>query len=228
MKKIGMIGGLSWESTVEYYKIMNREVAARLGGAHSSEIMMYSFNFQEIIKLLDREDYNGVGLMMVQKAKLLEDSGAECLVLSANTAHWWAEDIQAAINIPLIHIADATGKAILEKGLKRLALLGTRFTMERDFITSKLENDFDLDIKVPGPEDRKIIHEIIYNELTRGVINDSSRAAMISIMNSMKDMDGVILACTELPLLIKPENTNLILFNTTEIHAKAAVDFALS
>ena len=228
MKKIGLIGGTTWESTVDYYRIINKEVNKRLHGSHSAEIIMYSFDFEMIKPLLDKNDFDSVGKLMVEKARLVESAGAECLILCANTAHKWADQIKQNIRIPLIHIADATGRVIQKSGIKKLALLGTKFTMSGDFITKKLERDYGLDVVVPDQKSRETVHQIIFDELTKSIFTSSSKQKLIEIIHQLENIDGVILACTELPLIIKPEDTRLKLFDTTEIHARAVVDFALS
>ncbi|MBN2172922.1 MAG: amino acid racemase [Bacteroidales bacterium] len=228
MKKIGLIGGTTWESTVDYYRIINKEVNRRLQGSHSAEIIMYSFDFEMIKPLLDKNDFESVGKLMVEKARLVESAGAECLVLCANTAHKWADQIRQNINIPLIHIADATGREIQKSSVKKLALLGTKFTMAGDFITKKLEKDYGLEVVVPDQKSCETVHRIIFDELTKSIFTTSSKQKLIEIIHEIEHIDGVILACTELPLIVKPEDTHLKLFDTTEIHARAVVDFSLS
>jgi len=225
MKTIGLIGGLSWESTTEYYRIINQEVNRRLGGKHSARIRLYSFDFDEIDKFNKADNLKGVYYRFSEEALILEKTGVDVLLLCANTAHMFAEEIRKSIKIPLIHIAEETGKTIRQKGIKKVALLGTQFTMEGEFIKGKLESEFGLEIQVPDLPSRKKISEIIYEELVAGKFLDSSKRFFIDVIKSFHDIEGVILGCTELPLIIKPSDTALPLFNTTEIHALAAVDF---
>jgi aspartate racemase len=227
MKTIGLIGGLSWESTTEYYRIINKEVNKRLGGKHSARIRMYSFDFEEIDEFNRSGNLAGASPRMMEEALVLEKSGVDLLLLCANTAHIFANDIRKNIKIPLIHIAEETGKAIKQKGFSKVALLGTRFTMEGDFIKGILESEFGIEVLVPDSDARLRIHEIIFEELIMGKFLESSKQFLISTINQIENIEGVILGCTELPLIIKPEDTPFPLFNTTEIHALAAVDYAL-
>jgi len=189
---------------------------------------MYSFDFDEIYSFNQQKDYESIGQRLTEEALKLENAGAEFLILCANTAHKWANEVKSKINIPLVHIADATGKSITDTGLKRVLLLGTNLTMEGEFIKGKLLSDFDIHVVVPEAEDRNVVSDIIYDELIMGKFLESSRQKILKIMKKFDDIEGVILGCTELPLIIKPEDTPLHLFNTTELHAKAAVDLALS
>jgi aspartate racemase len=227
MKTIGLIGGLSWESTVEYYQIINREVNRRMGGKHFARIRMYSFDFDEIDKYNQVYDQAGIGKRVVEESLILEKTGVEVLLLCANTIHLFADEVRKNIQIPLIHIAEETGKVIHQKRINRVALLGTKYTMEGDFIKGKLHSEFGIDVNVPDSDSRRKINEIIYEELILGKFLDSSRQFLINVINHFENIEGVILGCTELPLIIKPEDTKKILFNTTEIHALAAVDYAL-
>ncbi len=227
MKTIGLIGGLTWESTAEYYRIINQEIQKRLGGAHSAKIRMYSFDFDEIEKFNRDNNLTGMGQRLVEEATILEKTGVDALMLCANTAHMFANEVRKNIRIPLIHIAEETGKAIRLKGLKKVALLGTKYTMEGDFIKGLLESDFGLEVLIPDFASRNKINEIIFEELIFGKFNDSSRHFLVNAINHIENIDGIILGCTELPLIIKPEDTQKTLFDTTEIHALAAVDFIL-
>lgn len=227
MKTIGLIGGLSWESTAIYYQILNKEVSKRLGGKHSAKILMYSFDFDEINRFLEQDDFSAIGNRLVEEAQKLEQSGADILMLCANTAHKWAGLVQSNVTIPIIHIAEVTGKEIQNLSLKHVLLLGTKFTMQEDFIKGKLTSDFKIQVTVPGKEDIQKIHHIIYNELIEGEFKESSKKTLLNIIHSFDDIDGVILGCTELPLIIKSQDTKLPLFDTTELHAKAAVEFVL-
>lgn len=227
MKTIGLIGGISWESTAVYYRIINQEVNRRLGGAHSARIYMFSFDFDEILRFNQKDDLESIGNRLVEEAIKLQKSGAELLVLGANTAHRWIDLVQSNISIPIVHIGEATGKAIRKANMNHVLLLGTKYTMEGDYIKGKLYSEFGIRVSVPDESDMKLINQIIYDELVIGEFKDSSKQALLDIINKFNDTDGVILGCTELPLIISPKDTNLPLFNTTLLHAKAAVDFAL-
>ncbi len=227
MKTIGLIGGISWESTAEYYKLLNEEIKTRLGGRHSANILMYSFDFDEIYSFNQKEDYDSIGKRLTEEAMKLENTGADLLLLCANTAHKWANEVKSKINIPLIHIADATGRSITDAGIKKVLLLGTNLTMAGEFIKGKLLTDFGINVLVPESEDRNIVSDIIYDELIMGKFLEPSRQKILSIIKKFDNIEGVILGCTELPLIIKPKDTPFQLFNTTELHAMAAIDFAL-
>jgi aspartate racemase len=227
MKTIGLIGGLSWESTTEYYRIINQEVSTRLGGKHSARIRMYSFDFDEIDVFNRSGNLIGASPRLVEEALILEKTGVDVLLLCANTAHIYAHDIRKKIKIPLIHIAEETGKAIKHKGIRKVVLLGTKFTMEGDFIKGVLATEYGIEVLVPDADARLKIHEIIFEELIMGKLNDDSKRFLVNTLNKFDTIEGVILGCTELPLIIKPEDTHKTLFNTTKIHALAAVDYAL-
>lgn len=228
MKTIGFIGGISWESTQEYYRLLNREVNRRLGGSHSAKIRMYSFDFQEIVNYNERKDFENIGKRLVIEAGKLEASGAELLMLGANTVHQWAEQIRQHVKIPLIHIADATGKAIREAGVKSVLLLGTIYTMEGVFIREKLENEYGIHVVVPEKVDREKISTIIYEELVRGQFKESATHYLLEVIDRHPSAEGVILGCTELPLILNESHRKIPMFNTTRLHALAAVDAALS
>lgn len=228
MKTLGLIGGTSWESTVEYYRILNQEINKRLGGQHSCRLRMYSFDFDEIDQFNQTGNLTGVGHRFIEEAVTLEKTGVDAILLCANTAHMFADEIRKNIKIPLIHIAEETGKAISKKGINKVVLLGTKYTMEGDFIKGKLIDHFGIDVVIPDPESREKINQIIFEELIHGKFYDISKQILIKIINQFEDVNGIILGCTELPLIVKPEDTEKILFDTTEIHAKAAVDFILN
>jgi aspartate racemase len=228
MKTIGLIGGLSWESTTEYYRIINHEINKKLGGKHSARIRLYSFDFEEIDKYNRSGDLVGATPRFIEEALNLEKSGADLLLLCANTAHLFAGEIRKHIKIPLIHIAEETGKAIKKKGIRKVALLGTKYTMEGDFIKEKLASEYGIEVTIPGADARSNIHNIILEELIMGKFNEPSKRYLTNVINQFENIEGVILGCTELPLIIKPEDTSFLLFDTTEIHAIAAVDFALN
>ena len=229
MKTIGMIGGMSWESSLEYYRIINETVKARLGGLHSAKSLLFSFDFAEIESLQMAGDWAKATALLVQAAQQLERGGADFVIICTNTMHKMAEDVQATISIPLLHIADATGTAIQAQGLQKVGLLGTNFTMEEDFYKGRLEQKFDLAVIVPDRLKRQIVHDIIYNELCLGVTNNDSRARYRQIMADMaaNGAEGIILGCTEIGLLVEQKDSLVPLFDTTAIHAATAVTFAL-
>ena len=230
MKTIGMLGGMSWESTAEYYRIINERVRDRLGGLNSASILLHSCNFAEIERLQQRDDWNQAAQLMIDAAIAVERGGADFLIICTNTMHICAEAVCDAVSIPLLHIADATAQRVTAAGLRRVALLGTAFTMEREFYKGRLTDRFGLQVLTPPKDDRGIVHRIIYDELCRGEIRDESRRAFRRIINGLLDSgaQGVILGCTEIGLLIKPADSPIPIFDTTRIHAEAAVDLALS
>jgi aspartate racemase len=229
MKTIGLIGGLSWESSVEYYRIINEAVKDKLGGLHSAQCLMYSFDFAEIETLQAAGDWDKATFRMIQVARQLERGGAECIVICSNTMHRMAEDVQNAVDIPLLHIADATAQAIKDQGLDTIALLGTRYTMEQDFYKGRLIDKFDLNVLIPEEPARSAIHNIIYDELVVGEIKDESRTRYQDAIGQLvaTGAEGVILGCTEIGLLIKPEHSPVPTFDTTMLHALYAVNWAL-
>ncbi len=229
MKTIGLIGGLSWESSIEYYRIINQETQKRLGGVHSARCLLYSFDFGEIEALQAAGDWDGASERMVDAARRLQSAGADCIVICSNTMHLMADAVEAAAALPLIHIADATAAPIMAKGLQRVGLLGTSFTMERDFYRGRMSERFGLDVQIPNAAGRAIVHDIIYEELVRGIIRDESRRRYQALIEGLADAgaEAVILGCTEIGLLIKPEHSALPTFDTTVLHALAAVDWAL-
>lgn len=229
MKIIGLIGGLSWESSAEYYRIINQEAQKRLGGVHSARCLMYSFDFAEIEALQAAGDWEAASERMVEAARKLDLAGGECIVICSNTMHLMAEAVEAAVDVPLIHIADATAAPIVADGLRTVGLLGTRFTMEKAFYRGRMEARFDLDVRIPDAGGRALVHDIIYGELVRGVIREESRCAYQSVIEDLKTAgaEAVILGCTEIGLLIKPEDSALPCYDTTALHALAAVDWAL-
>lgn len=228
MKTIGLIGGLSWESSIEYYRIINQETQKRLGGVHSARCLLYSFDFGEIEALQAAGDWDGASERMVDAARRLKLAGADCIVICSNTMHLMADAVEAAA-LPLIHIADATAAPIMAQGIQRVGLLGTSFTMERDFYRGRMSERFGLDVLIPNAAGRAIVHDIIYEELVRGIIRDESRQRYQTLIEGLADAgaEAVILGCTEIGLLIKPEHSALPTFDTTVLHALAAVDWAL-
>ena len=229
MKVIGLIGGMSWESTAEYYKIINQTVKERLGGLSSAKILLYSLNFAEIEKLQREGKWAEATEVMRDAARRLEGGGADCLLICTNTMHIMASEVEGAVSIPLIHIADATAREIKKRKIERVALLGTIFTMEEDFYKGRLREKFVLDVIIPPEEDRNIINQVIYHELCLGKIREESRKEFRRIIEQLaaSGAEGVILGCTEISLLIKEQDSPVELFDTTAIHARAAVDFAL-
>jgi aspartate racemase len=230
MKTIGLIGGMSWESTVPYYRIINEGVRARLGALHSARCVLWSFDFQEIEALQHRGAWDALTQQMVEAARAVERAGADFIVICTNTMHKMAEPVRAAVGIPLLHIADATADAIHRAGLGKVGLLATRFTMEQDFYKGRLSERHGLGVIVPEEADREVVHRIIYSELCAGRVTEQSRREYGSIIGRLVDAgaQGVILGCTEIGLLVKPEDSPVPLFDTTTIHARAAVEFALA
>lgn len=229
MKTIGLIGGMSWESSDSYYQIINRQVKAKLGGVHSCRSLMVSVDFQEIADLQHSGDWDKLTLMMVETAQSLEKGGADFIVLCTNTMHKMAESIEQNTTIPFLHIADATAIEIKKHKFSKVALLGTKFTMEQDFLKKRFAEKHNIETIIPDQQARDRIHSIIYGELVKGILNQSSRKEFIEIINSLleKGAQGIILGCTEIGLLVTPRDTNAILFDTTMIHATQAVEFAL-
>ena len=230
MKKIGLIGGMSWESTQIYYKIINQKVREILGGFHSAKCVMESVDFSEIQKLQSKDDWNALDEKMVAAATNLKNAQAEVLVICANTMHLCSQAITREVQLPLLHIAEATGEKIKETGLNKVLLLGTKFTMERDFFKEILANNYGIEVLIPKEGDREIVHNIIYEELVHGKINAGSRGQYVRIIyEAVKNgAEGIVLGCTEIPLLIQPNDVALPIFDTTQIHAEKAVEFALS
>lgn len=229
MKTIGLIGGMTWYSSLEYYRIINKHVQEIMRGGHSAKIVMISHNFAEIETLLRTNNRQDATALLADSAQKLEKAGADAVVLCTSTLHSVAEETAAACSIPLIHIGDCLGKKIAETPCKKIGLLGTSFTMEQDFLTGILKDEYELEVVVPSRGDRENIQRIIQHELINGRFYAESRRYLKQVMQAMADtgVQGIILSCTELPLLIQPEDTPLPLFNATSIHAHAAARFAL-
>lgn len=229
MKVIGLIGGMSWESSAEYYRIINETVRGRLGGVHSAKSLMWSMDFGEIERLQHHGDWSALTEEMIAAARRLEAGGADFLMICTNTMHKMAADVSAAVSIPLLHIADPTAQKIKAAGLSKVGLLGTAFTMEQDFYKGRLKDTFGLEVLVPEADDRAKVHEIIYRELVAGVVKDSSRDAYRGVIARLVDAgaEAIIMGCTEIMLLISQADSPVPVFDTTEIHALAAVDLAL-
>ncbi len=229
MKTIGLIGGMSWESTAEYYRIINKAVNERLGGHHSARLVVYSLDFGEIEDLQHSGDWEDLTRLMVEAARRVERGGADFLLICTNTMHKMAGEVEESAGIPLLHIADATADAIKAKGLRKVGLLGTRFTMEWDFYTGRLRDEHGIEVLIPADDDRAAIHAVIYDELCHGIASDDSRELFRQVIAGLVSggSQGIVLGCTEIPLLIKQQDFEVPIFDTTEIHALAAVDYAL-
>ena len=229
MKTIGMIGGMSWESSFEYYRIINETTHAKLGGLHSAKSIMVSVDFADLEILQRRGKWEEAARMMIDAARILENAGADFIVICTNTMHKAAEDVQASVKIPLLHIADATARLVTDSGIHKIGLLGTRFTMEEEFYKGRLSGKYGLDVIIPDARDREIVHRVIYDELVVGKILQDSKEQYISIIEKMVDRgaEGIILGCTEIDLLIHRQDCRVPIFDTTRIHAEAAVEYAL-
>lgn len=225
MKTIGLLGGMSWESTLSYYKIINEETKKALGKLHSAKIAMISVDFEPIEVLQHKGDWDGTAKILVQEAKNIQNAGADFLLICTNTMHKVAPQIENQIDIPILHIADSTGEALKNDCIKKVGLLGTAFTMQQDFYKNRLIEKFDLNVQVPNEEDTKIVHKIIYEELCLGKIEENSKNEYIRIIeNLVKDgCEAIILGCTEIGLLVQQKDASVPLYDTAEIHAKAAV-----
>jgi len=229
MKTIGLLGGMSWESTAEYYRIINEETQRRLGGVHSARCVVYSLDFAELERAQHAGDWGAATRLVVEGARALERAGAQLLLICSNTMHKVADAVEKAVQVPLLHIADATARAVRRKGLSRVGLLGTRFTMEEDFYRRRLEDVHGIQVLIPNAAERELVHGVIYRELVVGRIRDESREQFLQIIRSLVDRgaEGVVLGCTEIGLLVKQKDAPVPLFDTTEIHALWAVDMAL-
>ncbi|KRG63758.1 aspartate racemase [Stenotrophomonas humi] len=230
MKIIGLIGGMSWESTVPYYRQINQTIKDRLGGLHSAKCILYSLDFHEIERLQHAGDWDAAGAMLAEAARSLQAAGAEFLVLCTNTMHKVAPNIEAAVDIPLLHIADATASMIKAAGHSTVGLLGTKFTMEQPFYRERLTQRHGIQVIIPSADDREIIHRVIYDELCMGIVSAESRSAYRRIMRDLaaQGAQAIILGCTEISLLVEPQDAEVPLFDTTAIHARAAADEALA
>ncbi len=229
MKTIGLIGGMSWESTANYYRDINERVKQRLGGLHSARILLYSVDFQEIERLQHQGRWDEAGEQLGDIARRLEGAGADVVALCTNTMHKVAPAIEAALRVPFLHIADPTAQAVKQAGIGRIGLLGTRFTMEEDFYRGRLVERHGLDVIVPDPAERETVHRVIYDELCLGKVEERSRKAYRDIIAHLveRGAEGVILGCTEIAMLVSPADSPVPLFDTTQLHAVSAVDFAL-
>lgn len=230
MRTIGLIGGMSWESSAEYYRLINEAVKERLGGLHSARSLLFTVDFAEVEAMQQEGRWDEAGALLADAARSLERGGADCVVLCTNTMHKVADAITAATALPFIHIADATAAAIRAAGLRRIGLLGTRFTMEESFYCGRLAEQHGLEVLVPDAEDRAVVNRVIYEELCLGVIRAESRAQYRDVIERMiaQGAEGIILGCTEITLLVSQADSAVPLFDTTRLHALAAVDFALA
>ncbi len=230
MKTIGLIGGMSWESSIEYYRIINEVAHEKLGGLHNALSVMYTLDFHELEILQHENRWDEADEMLVNAARRLKKAGVDFIVICANTMHKSAPKIEADVQIPILHIADATAMVVQMAGMKKIGLLGTRYTMEEDFYTGRLQKNFGLDVLLPGKPERDEVHRVIFEELVVGKVLPDSRRKYLQIIQSLADRgaEGVILGCTEIGLLVKQEDCELPLFDTTLIHARAAVEMALA
>ncbi|MBK9154819.1 MAG: aspartate/glutamate racemase family protein [Chloracidobacterium sp.] len=230
MKTIGLIGGISWQSTVVYYQVINRRTNELLGGSHSAKVLLNSVDFDEVARMQHEGRWDDFQDLLIDAAKGLERGGADFFLICANTPHIVADGVEKAVGNPLVHIGDATGQAIQQAGMKKVGLLGTRYTMEEDFLKGRLLDKFGIEAFVPEKSDRDVVHSVIYDELVKGVIRDESRAQYLKIIDKLttKGAEGIVLGCTEIPLLVTPIDTKAVLFDTTTLHAERAVDLALN
>ncbi|MDX1690046.1 MAG: aspartate/glutamate racemase family protein [Acidimicrobiia bacterium] len=230
MRTIGLLGGMSWESSAEYYRIVNETVRDRLGGNHSARTVLWSVDFHDVETLQAAGAWDEAARLMVEAARRIEAAGADLLVICTNTMHRMADEVQAAIGIPILHIADATAAAVRDEGIGTVALLGTRYTMEQDFYRGRLEDRHGLTVVVPREPDRTVVHDVIYDELVRGVVRDESRDRYLGIIAGLvaDGAEGVVAGCTEIELLVEQRHVDVPYFPTTRLHAEAAVDAALA
>lgn len=230
MKTIGLLGGMSWESTVEYYRLINEGIKSKLSGLHSAQIAMYSVDFEPIEQLQKSGDWESSGEILADAAKKIESAGADFLLICTNTMHKVAQQIEAAIQIPLIHIADATAEELIKNNMQSVGLLGTVFTMEQDFYKGRLQDKFGLNVVIPEKADREIVHKVIYQELCLGNVQTDSRNEYLRIIKDLSEQgaQAVILGCTEIGILVKQSDTEIKLLDTTAIHAQKAVEMAIS
>lgn len=229
MKTIGIIGGITWYSSMEYYRLLNELTNKKLGGVHSARIILNSVDFAGIKELSVKEDWDAIALIMIDAAKAIEAAGADCLLLGANTMHNIADKVQAAIGIPLVHIVDAVGGAIRKKGLQKVGLLGTRYTMQMDFYKQRLQEQ-GIEVIVPGNEDMDYVNDSIYNEFSKGIFTQEKKIKYLSIIEGLinNGAEGIIFGCTEIPILLKQADCSVPVFDTAFIHATAAVAFSLT
>jgi len=230
MKTIGLIGGMSWESTAVYYKLLNEMTAHRLGGLHSAKIVLFSVDFHEFEQILTEGRWNDAAKILGGAGLALKNAGADFLVLCTNTMHKVSEEIETVSGLPLLHIVDVVGEAIRKQNIRKVGLLGTRYVMEMGFYQERLEERFGVEVQIPDEKDRAEIHRVIFDELCKGVLRDDSREAILSIIGGLvgSGCQGIILGCTEIPILVRPRDAEIPLFDTTAIHAQAAFERAFS
>ncbi|MEI2806280.1 MAG: aspartate/glutamate racemase family protein [Albidovulum sp.] len=228
MKTIGLLGGMSWESTLGYYRVINEGVRRKLGGLHSAKIALYSVDFEPIEQLQHAGDWEGTAKILSEAAKRIQAAGADFLLVCTNTMHKVASEIESSIQIPLLHIADTTADILVNEQIKSVGLLGTAFTMEQEFYKGRIEHNYGLEVLVPDDHDREIVHRVIYQELCLGKIESSSKAEYLRIIDALaaKGAEAVILGCTEIGMLVRQADTSVRLFDTTAIHAEKAVEYA--
>ena len=229
MKTVGLLGGMSWESTVTYYRAINEGVKKALGGLHSAKIAMYSVDFEPIEKLQHAGNWDDMAKILSDAAIGIQAAGGDCLLICTNTMHKVAPQIEAAIDIPLLHIADAIAEALIEQQIHTIGLLGTAFTMEQDFYSDRLNQKYGLNVLIPDDSDRKVVHQVIYEELCLGKVEDASKTEYLRIIQALSERgaEGIILGCTEIGMLVKQTDTNIKLFDSTVVHAAKAVSYAL-
>lgn len=231
MKKIGMLGGMSWESSATYYKLINEEIKERLGGLHSAKIIMSSVDFEEIEKFQHSSLWEETAEILSREAKAVQDANADFLIICTNTMHKVVPQIEKNIDIPIVHIADSTAKVLVEDGIKKVALLGTKFTMTEDFYKDRIKEKFGIEVVIPNEKEQDLIHEVIYKELCLGKCNKKSRDEYIKIIKRLEEeeeCEGVILGCTEISMLIKQGYVEIPIYDTTKLHVLSAVDYALA
>ncbi|WP_426414894.1 aspartate/glutamate racemase family protein [Aestuariirhabdus sp. LZHN29] len=229
MKRLGIIGGMSWESTQSYYRLINEGVKAQLGGLHSADLLLHSLDFAPVAALQAQGEWEQLGDQLAGSARMLQNAGADGVLIATNTMHRVAEQVESSLDIPLLHIADATGEALRAAGIERVGLLGTAFTMEQRFYRGRLQERFGLEVLTPNAEDRALVHRVIYDELCKGEVNDTSRQQYVQVTRRLQAMgaEAVILGCTEIGLLLPPHAVEVPLFDTAAIHCASAVEFML-
>lgn len=229
MKTIGLLGGMSWQSTLDYYRLINQQVNAELGGFHSAKISMISVDFADLEKNMSQGNWDACATTLTEAARAVEKTGADCVLICTNTLHKVAPEVEKAVTIPLLHIADGAGEKLVQNNISTIGLLGTRFTMEEDFYSQRLGEKFGLDVLTPGPEDRVVVDTVIFTELCQGEVIEKSKADYLRIIEDLgrRGAEAILLGCTEIAMLVNSEDTDIPLFDTTAIHTSMAVDFSL-